>query len=166
MPAAGGGGAMASPRPRQPRPARGSARRKGPAKSDARRKDIYREAGARGVSPLVPPISQGRVSYAFEEFGHDLRTRADRRLQCRRRADRAAAQPRRNPAAASVAGDSELSGRGAGIYLIGAIVIGLLIWGGIEVLDDDETQQPVSLSKFKRRSGFPLRSAFFYPAVA
>lgn len=37
---------------------------------------------------------------------------------------------------------SDLSGRGAGIYIIGAVVIALLIWGAIEVLDDDEPTSP------------------------
>lgn len=32
---------------------------------------------------------------------------------------------------------SELGSRGYGIYIIGAIVIGLIIWGAIELLDDD-----------------------------
>lgn len=42
------------------------------------------------------------------------------------------------PVSAAAVNDSDLSGRGAGIYIIGAIVIALLIWGAIEVLGDDE----------------------------
>ncbi len=42
------------------------------------------------------------------------------------------------PVSATVADDSDLSGRGAGIYIIGAIVIALLIWGGLELFGDDE----------------------------
>ena len=56
----------------------------------------------------------------------------------------AAAQTSVAPASAPVAQteDSDLSGRGAGIYIIGAIVIALLIWGGIELLGDDEPSSP------------------------
>jgi len=31
----------------------------------------------------------------------------------------------------------DLAGRGAGIYIIGAIVLAILIWGGLELLDDE-----------------------------
>lgn len=47
------------------------------------------------------------------------------------------------PAAATTSDAADLNGRrGAGIYIIGAIVIGLLIWGGIELLDDDDSESP------------------------
>ena len=36
----------------------------------------------------------------------------------------------------------EMNGRGTGIYIIGAIVIAILIWGGIELLGDDEPSSP------------------------
>ena len=37
-------------------------------------------------------------------------------------------------------GASEL--RGAGIYIIGAIVLALIIWGAIELLDDGDSESP------------------------
>ena len=39
---------------------------------------------------------------------------------------------------ASADGSSQLGSRGYGIYVIGAIVVALLVWGAIELLDDDE----------------------------
>jgi len=56
----------------------------------------------------------------------------------------AAAQTGVAPVSAPVAQSegSDLSGRGAGIYIIGAVVIALLIWGAIELLDDDEPSSP------------------------
>lgn len=55
----------------------------------------------------------------------------------------AAAQTGVAPASAAITqSDSDLSGRGAGIYIIGAVVIALLIWGAIELLDDDEPSSP------------------------
>jgi len=44
--------------------------------------------------------------------------------------------------AAPVEQADELSGRGTGIYIIGAIVLALLVWGAIEVLGDDEPSSP------------------------
>ncbi len=42
-------------------------------------------------------------------------------------------------ASANADGASRLDGgEGATIYIIGAIVLGLVIWGAIELLDDDE----------------------------
>ena len=45
-------------------------------------------------------------------------------------------------AGVSTEGSSELDRRGAGIYIIGAIVLGLLIWGAIELLDDGDSESP------------------------
>ena len=39
-------------------------------------------------------------------------------------------------------GSSELDGRGAGIYIIGAVVLGLIIWGVIELTSDDDSESP------------------------
>lgn len=39
---------------------------------------------------------------------------------------------------------SDLTGRGPGFYIIGAIVLGLVIWGIIELIDDNETDTPSS----------------------
>jgi len=42
-------------------------------------------------------------------------------------------------AGATLADSSELGGRrGIGIYLIGAVVLGLIIWGVIELTEDDD----------------------------
>jgi hypothetical protein len=38
---------------------------------------------------------------------------------------------------ATLQGESELDRRGIGIYIIGAVVLALLIWGGIKLLDND-----------------------------
>ncbi len=38
----------------------------------------------------------------------------------------------------------ELAGRGAGVYIIGAIALGLLIWGIIELTSDNEQDFPSS----------------------
>lgn len=47
------------------------------------------------------------------------------------------------PAAATTTDAGDLNGRrGAGIYIIGAIVIALLIWGGLELLGDDDPESP------------------------
>ena len=40
--------------------------------------------------------------------------------------------------AASATGESDLDRRGIGIYLIGAVVLGLIIWGIIELTKNDE----------------------------
>jgi len=40
--------------------------------------------------------------------------------------------------AAGLAGESNLDRRGYGIYIIGAVVLGLIIWGVIQLTDDDE----------------------------
>jgi hypothetical protein len=48
-------------------------------------------------------------------------------------------------AGGSVSGESSLNGRrGAGIYIIGAVVLGLIIWGIIELTDNNETAMPNS----------------------
>jgi len=47
-------------------------------------------------------------------------------------------------AGAVVDGESELRGRGAGIYIIGAIALGLIIWGIIELTSDDDDDFPTS----------------------
>ena len=39
-------------------------------------------------------------------------------------------------------GSSELDRRGAGIYIIGAIALGLIIWGVIELTGDDDSESP------------------------
>jgi len=44
--------------------------------------------------------------------------------------------------AAGSEGTSELGSRGYGIYIIGAIALGLIIWGAIELLKDDEPSSP------------------------
>lgn len=45
---------------------------------------------------------------------------------------------------ARMEGQNSLEGRGPVFYLIGAAVIGLIIWGAIELLDDDDEAFPVS----------------------
>lgn len=40
-------------------------------------------------------------------------------------------------AGAEVSEGNELRGAGTGVYLIGAVVLGLIIWGIIELVDDD-----------------------------
>jgi hypothetical protein len=40
-------------------------------------------------------------------------------------------------ASAGVNGESNLDRRGIGIYIVGAIVLGLIIWGVIELTKDD-----------------------------
>lgn len=39
---------------------------------------------------------------------------------------------------------SDLDRRGVGIYLVGAVVLGLIIWGIIELTSDDEEDFPTS----------------------
>jgi hypothetical protein len=46
--------------------------------------------------------------------------------------------PAAERASAGVAGESDLDRRGYGIYIVGAVVLGLIIWGIIELTDDDE----------------------------
>jgi hypothetical protein len=46
------------------------------------------------------------------------------------------ASPAVERAGAGMTGESDLERRGIGIYIIGAVVIGLIIWGAIELLDD------------------------------
>jgi hypothetical protein len=44
---------------------------------------------------------------------------------------------------AGVAGESDLDRRGVGIYVIGAVVLGLIVWGIIELTkNDDEVTSP------------------------
>lgn len=45
-------------------------------------------------------------------------------------------------AGAEVQGANELEGGGATIWIVGAIVLGLAIWGIIELTDDDEPSSP------------------------
>ena len=45
---------------------------------------------------------------------------------------------------APLEGQNSLEGRGPVFYLIGAAVIGLIIWGAIELLGDDDEAFPVS----------------------
>ena len=40
-------------------------------------------------------------------------------------------------AGASATGENDLDRRGIGIYIIGAVVLGLIIWGVIELTKDD-----------------------------
>jgi hypothetical protein len=48
-----------------------------------------------------------------------------------------------SPTAASAQGASDLDDRnGIGIYIIGAVVLGLIVWGIIELTDDDESESP------------------------
>jgi len=49
-----------------------------------------------------------------------------------------------NARAGAVAEGSDLTGRGPGFYIIGAIVLGLVIWGIIELTSDNETDTPSS----------------------
>ena len=44
-------------------------------------------------------------------------------------------------AAAGTAGASDLDRRGYGIYIIGAIALGLIIWGIIELTSDDNDSE-------------------------
>lgn len=44
------------------------------------------------------------------------------------------------PAAAPVQGANELEGGGATIWIIGAVVLGLAIWGIIELTSDDDDE--------------------------
>jgi hypothetical protein len=41
-------------------------------------------------------------------------------------------------AGAGLAGESELDRRGIGIYIVGAVVLGLIIWGIIELTDKND----------------------------
>ncbi|HMG47744.1 MAG TPA: hypothetical protein VK614_09820 [Allosphingosinicella sp.] len=41
-------------------------------------------------------------------------------------------------ASAGVSGESNLDRRGVGIYIVGAIVLGLIIWGIIELTDKND----------------------------
>lgn len=41
-------------------------------------------------------------------------------------------------ASAGINGESNLDRRGVGIYIVGAIVLGLIIWGIIELTKDDD----------------------------
>ena len=45
---------------------------------------------------------------------------------------------------AEMEGQNSLEGRGPVFYLIGAVVIGLIVWGAIELLDDNDEAFPVS----------------------
>ena len=47
-------------------------------------------------------------------------------------------------ASAGASGESSLEGRGAGIYIVGAIVLGLVIWGIIELTKDNNNAMPAS----------------------
>jgi hypothetical protein len=49
--------------------------------------------------------------------------------------------PSAERAAAGVAGESDLDRRGIGIYVIGAVVLGLIIWGIIELTSDDNDSE-------------------------
>ena len=53
-----------------------------------------------------------------------------------------------SPAAARAGGGVEDSGaldrRGIGVYIIGAVVLGLIIWGILELTGDDEHSFPTS----------------------
>ena len=42
----------------------------------------------------------------------------------------------------AVQGESDLDRRGYGIYIVGAVVLGLIIWGAIELLGDDGPESP------------------------
>lgn len=41
-------------------------------------------------------------------------------------------------ASAGVNGENDLDRRGIGIYIIGAVVLGLIIWGVIQLTDNDD----------------------------
>lgn len=45
--------------------------------------------------------------------------------------------PAMHRAGAARAGESDLDRRGIGIYIVGAIALGLIIWGIIEITKDD-----------------------------
>jgi hypothetical protein len=45
--------------------------------------------------------------------------------------------PAAQRASASMSGESDLERRGIGIYIIGAVALGLIIWGIIELTKDD-----------------------------
>jgi hypothetical protein len=47
-------------------------------------------------------------------------------------------------ASAGASGESSLEGRGPAIYIVGAIVLGLVIWGIIELTSDGDNAMPVS----------------------
>ena len=46
--------------------------------------------------------------------------------------------PSASRAGAPVAGESNLDRGGIGIYIVGAVVLGLIIWGIIELTSDDD----------------------------
>jgi hypothetical protein len=46
--------------------------------------------------------------------------------------------PSAERAGAPVAGESNLDRGGIGIYIVGAVVLGLIIWGIIELTEDDD----------------------------
>ena len=80
---------------------------------------------------------------AFEENVGACRRFGAQREQRRRRADGAAAEPRQCAGSRAGAADraSALDGRnGFGIYIIGAIVLGLIVWGIIELTKGDEAR--------------------------
>lgn len=47
-------------------------------------------------------------------------------------------------AGADVSGESSLARRGTAFYIVGAIVLGLVIWGIIELTSDDDEDMPNS----------------------
>ena len=47
-------------------------------------------------------------------------------------------------AQADMSGASELRRRGAAIYIVGAVVLGLIVWGVLELLDNDTHAVPAS----------------------
>ena len=49
--------------------------------------------------------------------------------------------PAAQRASAGVAGESDLDRRGIGIYVIGAVVLGLIVWGIIELTSDDNDSE-------------------------
>ena len=47
-------------------------------------------------------------------------------------------------AGAATTNDSSLDRRGYGIYIVGAIVLGLIVWGAIKLLDNNTHAMPAS----------------------
>ena len=58
---------------------------------------------------------------------------------------------------------TDLDRRGVGIYIVGAVVLGLIIWGIIELTKDDGSAQPVS-SIFRPSQAPRVSGALFFCA--
>ena len=100
----------------------------------------YRPTGRQG--PARARATQREVFDALEETGRDRCRLADHRQQCRGGAIGSTAepdqQPRRRARQRRHPGQSNLDRRGYGIYIVGAIVLGLIVWGIIELTNKND----------------------------